>query len=825
MVAIGASAGGLEPIGQFFDAMPPNSGLAFVVIQHLDPDAKSLLAELLGKHTSMQVRPATQGMIVQADHVYVIPPGTYLSIGAGQLILAPAREGIGARMPIDVFLHSLAAALGKHGIGIILSGTGTDGAQGMKALKAAGGLTLVQDPTEAQYDGMPRHAIEVAGPDRVLPVRSMPSAVKRFAEHAFARPAATEPGLTPPLDPQGQRWLETIVGLLRAATGQNFERYKHGTLQRRIQRRMAMLGIETYLGYIAALRESAAELEALAKDLLIHVTQFFRDPKAFAFLGEKVLPALLSQHLDGQPVRVWVAGCSTGEEAYSLGMLLLEQIAAVRPRLKLQIFATDIDDDALDVARAGIYPESIQDNLSTERLQRFFTRVNHHFKVEAELRQCVIFSRHDVLSDPPFSRLDLMSCRNLFIYLKPDAQYRVLALFHFSLNSGGVLFLGSAEAPGTATDLFEPIDRDYRIYRHVGRGRSVETAARSLIPASSSAAAARVIAHSPRQPSLSELVERKVLEAYAPAAVVTNRQLSPLYYFGRIDPYLQVAPGEPNQDVLSMAREGLRPALHETIDRAFRSKRPVKVRGVRFVRAGKPITLTIEAQRISHDRDDMLLVSFLEDAPVPGAKTPHRAGDGADGAALALLQQELSDTRKELNRTIRDLRQANEQMTTSNEEVMSMNEEFLSTNEELETSKEELQSLNEELTTVNAQLRQSLDQQQQAATDLTNLLNSSGVATVFLDDRLRIKIFNARMQALFAMIDADIGRPLADLLPKFADPELLADATSVYSTGISKEKEIRAVSGAWYLRMVQPYRIATGHVLGAVITFTDVSRL
>ena len=825
VVAIGASAGGLEPIGQFFDAMPHSSGLAFVVIQHLAPEARSLLSELLGKHTSMQVRPATHGTIVEADHVYVIPPGSYLSIGDGRLHLAPAREGSGARMPLDVFLKSLADTQGKFGVGIVLSGTGADGAQGMKALKARGGLTLVQDPAEAQYDGMPRQAMEVAEPDRVLSVRNMPETVLQFVALGHLKQPDHGAGATPPLDAQGQRWLTTIVGLLHASTGQNFERYKHGTLHRRIQRRMGLLDIKTFPAYIAALRESPAELEALAKDLLIHVTQFFRDPKAFAFLGDKLLPDLLREHLDGEPVRVWVAGCSTGEEAYSLGMLLLEQIAAVRPRLKLQIFASDIDDEALEVARAGVYPESIQDNVSPERLQRFFIRVNSHFKVDVDLRQCVIFSRHDVLTDPPFSRLDLMSCRNLFIYLKPDAQYRVLALFHFALNPGGILFLGSAEAPGTATDLFEPIDRDYRIYRHIGRGCSAETAARILAPRAVALTSARMIPTAQHQPTLPELVEQKILDTYAPAAVVTNRQLAPLYYFGRIDPYLQVAAGEPNQDLLSMAREGLRPALHETIDRAFRSKRRVSVKGIRFVRANKTVTLTIEAQRITNEREDLLLVSFLEDAlPARGAAL-RRAGNAAEASVLGQVQQELSDTRRELTRTIRDLRQANEQMTASNEEVMSMNEEFLSTNEELETSKEELQSLNEELTTVNAQLRQSLDQQQQASTDLTNLLNSSGVATIFLDDKLCIKIFNARMQALFAVIDSDVGRPLADLLPKFADPELLADATSVYSTGISREKEIRAVGGLWYLRVVQPYRIASGHVLGAVITFADVTRL
>jgi two-component system, chemotaxis family, CheB/CheR fusion protein len=824
VVAVGASAGGLEPISQFLAAMPVDAGLAVIVIQHLDPTSKSMLPQLLARRSALNVSLAEDGIALEPNQVYVIPPAVFLSIASGRLCFSPAQTGKGARMPIDVFLHSLAADRGRHGIGIIMSGTGTDGADGLKALKEAGGLVLVQDPNEAQQDGMPRYAMRTARPDYVLPVRDMPTVLTRYVTHNYVKarhptPAMQETSTGTPSE------LTPLVEILKSSAGLNFSDYKTGTLQRRIERRMALNGVARWPEYLALLRNSPAEADALAKDLLINVTGFFRDPEAFATLTG-LMPELLSHHPPDQPLRIWVVGCSTGEEAYSLAMLVLEQIATSHLRLQLQIFATDVDEDALQVARAGVYPESVQADVTPDRLRQFFIRENGHFRVAQELRKVVIFSRHDVLHDPPFSRLDLVSCRNVLIYLLPEAQRQLLMLLHFALRTAGLLFLGAAESLGPVQALFEPLNEKFRLFRRSGDGRLARTGFSLSERVRMSAVLDRLAPANMRsQPSLGELVERTMLETYAPAAVVTNRQFAPLYFFGETDRYLQIVAGEPGQDLLSMAREGLRPKLRETIARALRGKRRIAAHGVWLKRESRTTSVTIQAQRLSNGQGDLVLVSFIDEPRVLRNDLRSRAGRQGDNAELAQLRQQLTDTRRELNRTILDLREANQELKVKNEEAMSLNEEFLSTNEELESSKEELQSLNEELTTVNAQLRQTLEQQQQASTDLSNLLNSSSVATIFLDAQLRIKIFNPRMQELFSLIDSDIGRPLADLLPKFADPSLLADATAAQSSGTPSEREIRAEQGGWYLRTVAPYRIEARQIAGAVVTFADVSGL
>jgi len=817
VVAIGASAGGLDPISRFLAAMPADSGLAFVVIQHLDPTARSLLVELLAKQTVMTVRLARDGLRVAPNQVYVIPPGIHLAITDGILRLIAAEPGSGARMPIDGFLASLAADRGNQAVGVILSGTGTDGAAGLKALKAAGGLAVVQDPDEAAHDGMPRHAMLTASPDHVLPVRDMPAMIRRYVAHDYVK-AARAAAVEQPDERSDD--LAQVMETLRSVVGHNFEPYKAGTMRRRVDRRMALHALSDRGQYCALLRANPAEADALAKDLLIHVTGFFRDPETFAWLADQVLPGLLSRHSADEPVRVWVPGCSTGEEAYSIGILLLEKIAATRRRLRVQIFATDLDEDALQAARAGLYPEAIQATVSSERLERFFTLVDHRYKVANGLRQSVIFSRHDLLNDPAFSRLDLISCRNLFIYLKPEVQRRVLALFHFGLRADGVLFLGSSESTGDASELFEALDRKHRIYRRVGRPRTAGLRLSSAATAGRPRAAGRPELVVTTLPAV-ELARRAILEDFAPASAVVDRRFVGVHYFGPIDRYLKVASGEASRDVLSKARDGLRPKLRETIERAFRGKRPVVAHGVPFKREGKAGLVTVAARRIA---DDLVLLSIVDEPPPPAAAAT-ASGKAGESTAFKALRQELEETRRELNRTIRDLEIVNEEMQAANEESMSMNEEFLSTNEELETSKEELQSLNEELTTVNSQLHQALEQQQQSAADLANLLNSSDIATMFLDRQLAIKFFNPPMASLFAVIDKDVGRPIADLTQKFADPDLLADAALTLSGGAPSEREVSADTGSWYRRAVLPYRTEAGRIDGVVITFADVSRL
>jgi len=824
VAAVGASAGGLEPISQFLAAMPVDAGLAVVVIQHLDPASKSILPELLARRSRLKVSLAKDGIALQPNQVYVIPPAVFLSITSGRLRISPAQTGTAARMPIDVFLHSLAADRGRRGVGIIMSGTGTDGAAGLKALREAGGLALVQDPNETQQDGMPRHAIITARPDYVLSVREMPAVLTRYINHNYVKSRRPTTAMHE-AEIAGPAELAPLVEFLKSIAGLDFGHYKTGTLQRRIERRMALHGVTRWVDYLTMLHKSPAEANALAKDLLISVTGFFRDAKAFRALA-KAMPDLLKNHPIDQPLRIWVVGCSTGEEAYSLGILALEQIAAAGLRRELQIFATDVDQEALRIARAGLYPESIQADVTPDRLERFFTSENGHFRVAQELRKSVIFSRHDTLHDPPFPRLDLVSCRNVLIYLVPDAQRQLLTLLHFALHEGGLLFLGAAESLGTVQTLFEPLNEKLRIYRRRGSGRTARLGVSLMERGPTLGVTGRAAPPvGPRQPSLQELVQRTMLDSYAPAAVVTNRQFSPLYFFGMTDRYLQVVAGEPSQDVLLMAREGLRAKLRETIVRAFRSKRRIATHGVWFRRDGRTAMVTIEAQRLNAGWDDLVLVSFIDALPEVRKAPRSRTGKDGDNAELDLLRQQLTEARRELNRTIHDLRGANEALKGKNEETMSLNEEFLSANEELESSKEELQSLNEELTTVNVQLRQALEQQQQTSADLSNLLNSSSVATIFLDSRLRIKIFNPRMQELFSLIDADIGRPLADLLPKFADPTLLTDAVAAQSSGAPSEREIRTEAGVWYLRSVTPYRLETRHIAGSVVTFSDVSGL
>ncbi len=708
VVGVGASAGGLEAVSALLAAMPSDGGLAIVVIQHLDPANRSLLVELLARQTAMPVQQAADGMTVQADHVYVIPPGRYLAIVNGQLQLsvAPAHS---LPLSVDFFLRSLAGDRTSRAIGIVLSGTGSDGTLGLKAIREAGGLTLVQDPDDAAYDGMPRSAIEAGAADYILPARDMPAAMLRYAARDYARngdTSATEAG-----GEDTEARAAQIVDALRAATGEDFALYRSGTLLRRVARRMALTGTDDFTTYLARLRNDAAEAGALAKDLLINVTSVFRDRAAFAFLAEQVLPSLVARHGDDQPIRVWSAGCATGEEAYSLAILLLEQVASAGKRTRVQVFATDIDAEALEVARAGVYPDSIEADLSAERLERFFTRTDHHYTVANVLRKTIVFARHNLLRDAPFSRLDMVSCRNLLIYLRPEAQQRALSLFHFALHDHGILFLGSAESLGEATNLFDPIDRTHRIFQVVRQLHHPRMGHPTLWRPG--APAGPLPAAGPLRRTLADLAQRALLENYAPASVIIDRNRHGLYFSGPIDRFLRLATGTPEQDVLSMAREGLQPRLRTAIERAFRTNKRVTVHGAQVRRGAKTLGVTIEVCPVAKADDELLLISFIDEPAAASAKAGSRTD--AEQEAVALLQAELDTTRKELSRTIRDLERSNEEITGANEEVISMNEELQATNEELETSEEELQSRNKELATLNTQLRQSLDAQRVAA--------------------------------------------------------------------------------------------------------------
>ena len=646
VVGLGASAGGLDAFRRLLSVLPAGTGMALILIQHLDPTHASMMVDLLAGHTPLSVQQAADGMPLEPEHVYLIPPGAYLSIRAGALHLSQPRERHGARLPFDFFLRSLADELGERAICVILSGTGGDGSQGLKAVKERGGLVIAQEPSEAEYDGMPRSAIMTGAVDLVLPVAEIPQIL---ATYAGAK------GL--PLDnhPPDRRLVE-IVNLVRTKTSHDFALYKPGTLSRRIERRMALAGVDDSGRYLDLLRENPAELELLAKDLLINVTSFFRDAKAFELLAEEVVPDLVRRHPADRPLRLWVPGCSTGEETYSLAMLFIEEITAAKRNIKLQVFASDVDEDA--VAREGHYPESIAADVSPQRLARFFTQEEHGYRVVPELRGVVVFTVQDVLADPPFSRLDLISCRNLLIYLRPEAQQKVLLLFHFALSEGGILMLGSSEAVGSLDDRFEPISKTQRIYRQIGRSRPGEIdfpigsggGARAIWPGAPHPAAARGI-------SARDLTQRLLVETYAPASVLINRKYECLYYSGPTDRYLKVATGEPSRDLLAMAREGLRTKLRAAVQQASRGHAHATATGAEASYGGSALAVRIEVHPVQRDGEELLLVSFF-DEPSREQSRDRVVEPADDVSRVAELEQELEATRKELESAIHNLQWA-----------------------------------------------------------------------------------------------------------------------------------------------------------------------
>src|SRR5271163_1947130 len=813
VVGLGASAGGLDAFRRLLAVLPPGTGMAFILIQHLDPTHASMMVDLLSGHTPLTVQQAADGMPLEREHVYIIPPGAYLSIRGGALRLSQPRERHGARLPFDFFLRSVAEELGERAICIILSGTGSDGSVGLKAVKEKGGLVIAQDPDDAEYDGMPRSAITTGSVDLVLPVAEIPEILAKYGR---------QKGLA--VDDHPQSRLAEIISLLRTKTSHDFALYKPGTLSRRIERRMTLASVDDSGRYLEMLREDSDELELLAKDLLINVTSFFRDPKAFEVLAEEVIPDLVRRHPSDQPLRIWVAGCSTGEETYSLAMLFLEEIAAAKRNVRLQVFASDVDEDAVALAREGRYPESVAAYVSPVRLARFFTLEEHGYRVVPELRGVVVFTVQDVLADPPFSRLDLISCRNLLIYLRPEAQEKVLLLFHFALSEGGVLMLGGSETVGSLDDRFEPVSKAQRIYRQIGHIRPGEVdfpigsggSARAIWPGRHPAAAQGISAR--------DLTQRLLLETYAPASVLINRKFECLYYSGSTDRYLRVAAGEPSRDLFAMAREGLRDKLRAAIRQASREHTRTIATGAQASYAGTAVAVRIEVHPVRSEGEELLLVSFFDEPerePRPG-----RPAELTDGLSrIAELEQELDSTRKELQSAIHELEIANEEQKALNQEAMSANEEFQSTNEELMTSREELQSLNEELTALNSQLQETLERQRSASNDLQNILHSSGVATLFLDSELNIRFFTPAAKSLFRVIATDIGRPLADLTPLAAGRDLLADAGAVLTTLEPLGREIEAEGGAWYVRRILPYRTQDNRIDGVVITFADISEI
>jgi two-component system CheB/CheR fusion protein len=822
VVGMVASAGGLEAFKQFFQAMPAHSGLAFVLIPHLDPKHESLMAPLLGKQTAMPVAEAEDGQRLEADHVYVIPPNYYLTLHKGVIHLsAPLDRGAG-QTAIDPFLRSLAADQQERAICIILSGTGSHGSLGLKAVKAEGGMAMVQEPSSAEYDRMPLSAIDTGLADYVLPPGRMPEELLKYVRHFVAGTAAL------PEPAAAQNDLTQVLALLRARTKFDFRAYRKRMLLRRVLRRMGLNHLERLADYLALLREQPDELAQLGRDLLISVTSFFRDPEMFQVLETQVLPELIESRDAGAPVRVWVPGCATGEEAYSIAMLLIERIAAAGKACPIHIFATDVDEGALEVARRGIYPDALVAELSRQQLERFFTRADaHHWQVSKQLRETVLFAPQNILSDAPFSKLDLVSCRNLLIYLEPEVQQKLLQLFHFSLNEGGYLILGPSESIGRQTELFLPVSKKWRIFHRV----HTERLTRAGFPVQAGKRTNELQPVPPPVPAqhknLSELTRKILLEEYAPAAVVINRRYEVLHYSGPTQLYLRQPGGPPSHDLLTLALAALRSRIRAAAIKAINEETRVDVGGIRIKRAGHFVLVRLSVQPMPGKLADerLLLVVFQDEPKTDQAATAGDEQAATDEQLVRQLEYELKTSREELQSTIEELESSNEELKASNEEVMSMNEELQSTNEELETSKEELQSLNEELSTVNSQLRDKVDELEDSNDDMTNLLSSVDNATLFLGVDRTIQRFTPSATRLFNLIATDVGRPIDHITARFEDPELKRDIERVLQDLTPCEREVSRDDEQWFLRRITPYRTGDNRISGVVLSLTDITEL
>ncbi|NOT54281.1 MAG: PAS domain-containing protein, partial [Deltaproteobacteria bacterium] len=828
VVGVGASAGGLGAFEEFFTHMPPHpsapgGGMAFVIVQHLAPDHASLLPELLAKYTRMPVRQVATETPVAPDHVYVIPPDAALTIKGGILrVESPPIEPHTRRASIDGFFRSLAADQGGNAVCILFSGAGTDGTLGLQAVKEYGGMAMAQTPESAQYDSLLRSAIATGLVDHILPVARMPAKLIEYATYLTAR--RETPGAED-LRQEAGNALSTIHTLLRRHTGHDFSQYKESTIIRRLRRRMQALQLDAVDTYVTRLRQDSTELAFLFKDLLIGVTHFFRDAEAFAVLAEQVIPQLFADKgADGQ-IRVCVAGCATGEEAYSLAMLLCEHMDRLDSAPRVQVFATDIDDRAVETARRGCYPAGIAEYVTAERLERFFVKQDTTYQVKKELRELCIFSVHSFIKDPPFLRLDLLSCRNVLIYLGPILQQKLLPLFHYAIRPGGYLFLGPSEALSGRDDLFRTLDQKHRIFQKkevVPRPRVEFPLADGQLLPSRRLDGLRHTASEAQD--IGTLAQRAILQDYAPAGVVLTAQGEVVYFSGRTGHYLEPPAGAPNVNIFNMAREGLRlplrTALHQAVTRGERVMHEqilVKTNG-----DVQPITLIVQPLTTKPDVEVTLYLVIFQEVG-PARSLTHTE---AEATAPSPEDEHIRRLEGKLQATEARLRSTIEEMETANEELQSTNEEFQSTNEELETSKEELQSLNEGLETVNAELRRKVEDLNHANSDLQNLLNSTQIATLFLDSELRIRSFTATTRAIMRLTPSDVARPIADFAQRFIGADLVTEAQTVLGTLATRERYVRMQdANTRYLMRVLPYRTVENRIDGVVIAFLDVTDL
>ena len=850
IVGIGASAGGLAAFEAFFSGMPKDAspGMAFVLVQHLAPDHKSILTDLIRRYTSMQVFEVEDGMEVKANCAYIIPPNYDMAFLNGCLQLLQPSAPRGQRMPIDFFFRSLAQDQHERAICIVLSGTGSDGTQGVRAIKGEGGMVMVQTPASTEYDGMPRNALATGLVDYELPPAEMAAELMAYVSQAFRKPLKAAERV----EIKSENSLKKIYVLLRSQTGHDFSQYKSSTIHRRIERRLAVHQIKSLEQYARFLQQNSAELDALFHDLLIGVTSFFRDAEAFKELEEKVIPALFTGKTEISSIRIWSAGCSTGEEAYSIAILMRENMEKQKHNYKVQIFATDIDSQAIAAARTGLFPASITSDISPERLARFFTTEpdGNFYRIHKNIRDMVVFSEQDLVKDPPFSKLSLISCRNLLIYMGSDLQKKLIPLFHYALNPGGFLFLGTSETVGEFTDIFTPLNRKLKLYQRkqelpYRQGGHAERFHPSLNISD------RFAQNKPGKPvtnqklPLRELTEGALIQQFAPSAALVKGDGEILYIHGRTGMFLEPPAGEAGvNNILKMARPGLQSELATLLHKAATSGERVYQSGLKVKTNGDytavDLTVAPVAPESSTTVEPPLFLVILKEtppqgsAPVPSEGRPpsnvntsaESAGHPASDFSLAVLKQELQAKEEYLKTANEELETSNEELKSSNEEMQSVNEELQSTNEELETSKEELQSVNEELATVNVELQNKVTELARANNDMNNLLAGTGIATIFVDHQLRILRFTPTANAIINLIQSDLGRPVGHILTNLMGyNRLIEDTREVLMTLIPKELEVQTNDNRQYTLRIQPYRTLENVIEGAVLTFVDVTEI
>ncbi len=821
VVGIGASAGGLEALELFFRHLPDVEHLAFVVIQHLDPTYVGMMPELLQRLTSLKVMEAQNGMVVLPKHVYVLPSNKSMTIRKGKLLLFEPTEARGLRLPIDIFFRSLALDKQSKSIGIVLSGMGADGSIGLKSIKEQNGLVLVQEPSTAKFDSMPFNAIDAVLPDIVASPQELP--VKLLDYLYFA-----------PLNPNYQGLknipiseVEKIILLLRQETGNDFSLYKKNTLLRRIDRRKSVHQIDKMSDYVQLLQQNPQEINILFKELLIGVTSFFRDSDVWEYLRDNVLPNLFESLPDGHILRAWVTGCSSGEEAFSLAIIFKEALEKCKtPRgLTLQIFATDVDADAIEKARKGFFVSNIEADVSPERLSRFFVPENHGYRVKSNIREMIVFAPQNVIKDPPFTKLDIISCRNMLIYMEFELQKKLMLLFNYILNPNGILILGSAESPGNDGRLFKEIHARTKIYERVDYSDITQLTG---FPSAyfTSKIQSQKKPQTNKYDNIQQIAEELILKEFAPPCVLVNDHGDILYISGKTEEYLELPAGKANWNIYYMARPGLKQTIPTALSKALQSNQKIVSPYIKIGSGSQAQYVNVVTQKITTNGsiNELILMVFDKQKKISELKeVPEKNIDQQSNKRIVELEEELKRSYEELQNTREEMQTSQEELKSTNEELQSTNEELQSTNEELTTSKEEMQSLNEELQTVNAELQSKVNDFKRSSDDMKNLLNSTEIATLFLDKNLNIRRFTDQATRIIKLRNSDMGRPFTDLVSELQYPEIRQDATKVLQSLIPVVRAISTTDKNWYDVRIMPYRTLDDRIDGLVITFSDIT--